>query len=734
MGVNGRIGVIIPELMDSMSSELICGISSEAGSHGYDVMIFSSIYNVMPDSKDSELIKGLYNIFRLALQTDIDGLIFSGSRFNCKELKDEFEELIKSAGIPCVVTDEMTDLFPYVFAVQDESIYRMTRHLIEQHSCRKIYFITGTEGDYVSEERKKGYLRAMSDSDLHGDDVRVFYGEFWKEKPRIIAEDIAAGRLEMPDAVVCASDTMAITVMQTLNEHGVHVPEDVAVTGYDGLWDAHMINSMLTTAGGREFQLGVMAVQKLLGIENGNIPEQYIHYSVSCGCGFRNMDMLRTGEYSVVNHLERRFRDDYAGRIYMASGLIASFGQAETPEELSRQIDGLAYTLLNVHCLDICLCEDWKFDFSSPENYRQTGYSDKMILFLSKRYGENEPDMYTFNTRSIIPALEKPHDPQIVVLSPLYYKKQVFGYQAAVFNDVQDICLDERYLHWCEAVSAGLDSLQNKLYIKHITRQFKELSVYDPATGLYNRRGMTERIPGFLKENSGERLCCIAVYCEEGRHSTAVDPYLITANAIRLSADSREMFCRVQDGIFVVIYPLSIEMTYEKRMEQIDEKMRYIQGGVSDPVLPVLITEHQDIRTSDPEELESLIEMMTESLLRRSQVHSESTVSYKTQLYQLRREIYAVPQNEWSTEYVINQISISRGYFLRLYKTEFGVSFHEDLISARMERAKWLLTHTEQKVQEIAYMCGYRSYEHFMRQFRRRCGCTALEYREKNEN
>ena len=39
----------------------------------------------------------------------------------------------------------------------------------------------------------------------------------------------------MPEAVICANDIMALTVMNVLTNHGICIPKDVIVTGFDGL-------------------------------------------------------------------------------------------------------------------------------------------------------------------------------------------------------------------------------------------------------------------------------------------------------------------------------------------------------------------------------------------------------------------------------------------------------------------------------------------------------------------
>ena len=95
-----------------------------------------------------------------------------------------------------------------------------------------------------------------------------------------------------------------------------------------------------------------------------------------------------------------------------------------------------------------------------------------------------------------------------------------------------------------------------------------------------------------------------------------------------------------------------------------------------------------------------------------------------------QRRIYAFPERDWNIDELCRSVGISRGYFQRNYKAQFGISCGEDIIQARMQRAKKLLADTTLTVQEIADQCGYKTPTHFMRQFKDYVGKTPTEYRK----
>ncbi len=112
---------------------------------------------------------------------------------------------------------------------------------------------------------------------------------------------------------------------------------------------------------------------------------------------------------------------------------------------------------------------------------------------------------------------------------------------------------------------------------------------------------------------------------------------------------------------------------------------------------------------------------------------SEHTSVHHSALRTLRAEIYRNPAQKCRISDFAVRVSLSPSHFQALYKAEFGVSCYEDVLTARIEMAKYYLTNTSFSVGRISELCGYDNDVHFIRQFRLREGITAGEYRRRNE-
>lgn len=166
---------------------------------------------------------------------------------------------------------------------------------------------------------------------------------------------------------------------------------------------------------------------------------------------------------------------------------------------------------------------------------------------------------------------------------------------------------------------------------------------------------------------------------------------------------------------------------------RLEEKLRYVQGDVLQLRMPSLVTECRSLQFDKISQAETLISEMQQEIVQKAEAAAIVAGSYKDAIYRMRREVFAKPEKEWSIAEAAGHIGISVSHFQRMYKSEFGTTFKEELITARIEKAKKLLRNTDLRVQEVADACGYNDYSHFIRQFKEKVGASALQYRKQKE-
>ncbi|MGN0606873.1 MAG: helix-turn-helix domain-containing protein, partial [Oscillospiraceae bacterium] len=733
MNAVGRIGLIVPEINSLLDHEFVNGVYEQAKLLGYDVIVYTGIFNSIRELRFDSYIAGLENIYTLVCTQKLDGIIYSAERFHADEVIEKIFEYLGQTDTPCLILGREHEKFPSFEAEEFSAMYDITSHLIKKHNCHKLYCITGIPEHKSSVERLRGFTEACIDSGIEINEKDILYGYFWKGVSEQIGRDIAENRLERPDAVVCANDVMAISLINSLTENGIRVPEDIAVTGFDGSWDSIVCSPSLTTVQGRDKKFGADCVCKLYEMITGhtctNIGfRQTIRYGKSCGCSVTDNDEIYLEEY-VVNMMQKNI-DKHT---FIATDIIHRISNSASLSELSQKIDEVGHIFGGVDWIDICLCEDWQADLNNPDNFRQYGYSDNMYLLLSKRYGDNEKSQYLYPTKDILPALNKPHEPHFIVITSLQCNGQIFGYVAMAYKDSRSINIEESYVLWCDAISNGLKMLQKRLYIDNFNRQLEKLDTADPVTGMLNKCGFlvhfSEIVNRYIVNEKHSVLVLITYYPYE---IGAIDLSSVIGDII-MNHCYNYLCAKIQERIFAIVLPIENNENETKSAEDI---IALIETSLCERFatkqIPEFVINISQIASSEVSAAENILDKGVTKLLDKVKALESNFMDYKEQIYRLRRNIISNSQLEWDIQQLADKMCISRSHLQRLYKQLFSISIKEDIISARIKRAMQFLSHTDMRIQEIAIQCGYNNENHFIRQFKEKTGITASYYRKQN--
>jgi DNA-binding LacI/PurR family transcriptional regulator len=139
-------------------------------------------------------------------------------------------------GFPFVVFGTRDTSFPFVAQANEQATAQIVGHLHEG-GCRRIAFISGERDGHANEDvsaRHRGYLKAMKKYKLPVDNRWQLAGDWSLASGHGIARELCASD-DRPDALIFASDRMALGALKGLHELGVRVPQDVSVVGFDNM-------------------------------------------------------------------------------------------------------------------------------------------------------------------------------------------------------------------------------------------------------------------------------------------------------------------------------------------------------------------------------------------------------------------------------------------------------------------------------------------------------------------
>ena len=710
-----RIALFTMNADTQYTQDLIRMIGKQAAAFGYHLLVFTHFVNY---DNISGHITGEENIYSILQMISLDGAILAGATYYNKKLLSLLETTLQKMHIPTVALDCESSIFPVCIQQSRTPFCMLTEHFIAEHGFRHLLCLTGTQGNIHAEQRAAGFRDALRKHGLPDDPACVIYGDFWLDSAEQLAGRIIRGEIARPQAVICGNDYMALQLSLTLMRSSIRVPEDIAVGGFDANPDIAHYHPALTTVANTYLQAGVQAVAMLHGMITGRQPEPLLltpalRIGETCGC-----HATHTQNAALI---QKHLVGAQHNMIFMHSAYSCAMSSAHTIWECGWTIAGNLYLLEQDSGMQICLNTDWETASAVPNAYRKDGYSTRMRLLLSR--GEDGNTDVT--GEEIIPnLLPECAEPRVHVFTPLHYQDRAFGLCVRHFVPEQTV-FEPYYGEYCQVISNTLERLRVAAVERQLQEQIERLSERDILTGLFSRKGLMKRLQTHFAEQCFAVLCEVSGLPAESAHEKK-QILVMFSQAVNLSCTNGELAARIAAERFVIIGKAeSADMPEQLVLNALHTNLRQLETHQG-----VALAGHMQHITGVGTDAAALVTELETKLSDRQ--NTESRQPYQAQFRALRERICEEPQAQWSAEEEAGRIGISLSHFQHIYREYHGISFHADLIHARLHLAKRLLRNTSLTVSEIAARCGYTDISYFMKVFHRQTGKTALEYRKEN--
>ncbi|MBR1855038.1 MAG: GGDEF domain-containing protein [Lachnospiraceae bacterium] len=517
-----RLAVITMNMDNAYSVEILRGILEEAKICGCDIAIFNAFIN------QDELIEhnvGQFNIYNLANLKLFDGVIFLSNLIKGHAVYDKTIDRLKKAEIPVVSVDTPLPDFYYVGAENYRSMKAIVEHFIKHHGFTRINCVSGPPYNPDAEIRLKAYKDALKENGLPVEEERISMGIFSHQNGREAAAELlkrAKEGEELPQAIVCGNDDIAVGVSMELQEHGVRVPQDVAVSGFDNGFEA--INSVprLTTVDRPLADMGRKAVLKIWQILDGKVtavsellPSVPI-FAGSCGCEFV---LSGKGEDIRLKYLKMTelFERYLVRNTFMTEELNDSTSFDDMLKRLKGYVDVLGANRF-YYCLDSGLVQYLRLaDKSGSESplasrLRTDGYAPVMSVVLAYEKGEFV-EYEDFPTSEMLPGVDTSQDEaNVFVFSPVHFRDRCYGY--VVVEGSEFVLNSMLYRNWLVNMTNGLESIRKQANLQRTLRQVDKLYVTDPLTGLYNRSGFARHTADSFRVCAREKVSVMILFAD----------------------------------------------------------------------------------------------------------------------------------------------------------------------------------------------------------------------------
>jgi len=260
---SSTIGIIIPDISNQFYPEIVRGCEDVANIYNYNIMLCNADLDVDKEMESLRILK----------EKMIDGVIYMSN-----SIENNVISLIKELEMPIVLveTTDTEGIFPSVTIDNVMAAADAVKYLINKGN-KKIAYV-GTTIDKINALTKRyiGYKKGLEESGIDLVEELTYFGGV-KARDGYRGINTILDKVNEIDGVFCASDEIAMGVINALRDRGIKVPEDIDVMGFDDIYSASVFYPKLTTIAQPMYDMGSVSMRMLIKSIN-DLPVDEKHF------------------------------------------------------------------------------------------------------------------------------------------------------------------------------------------------------------------------------------------------------------------------------------------------------------------------------------------------------------------------------------------------------------------------------------------------------------------------
>ena len=577
--MNKRIAVFTNGFSNEFVEHVVTGLQKKAAEDGVDIFVFVT-YCAAGDNELQN--KCQLNIFHLPDPEDFDGAVMLTNTYNFPDEQERVCARFQRAGVPMLSLEVEVPGMSCIKTENYNGVRDLATHLVEHHNAKKIIFVNGIEGNVENQIRRQALIDVLEE---HGIELfDEFKCDFGFYTAFLTMQWYLEDGKELPDAIVCANDNMALGINSCLNEHGYSVPDDVLLTGFDMTKDGQLNFPILATVSRGWEKFGETAYEKLkyqISHPDERFTEEYQSYFVpseSCGCPAseeaKNNRFSAVSNYTFEN-LQKSIIDIFFQRMQIPLSMAV-----KKEDFLEKGIKNSA----DVPQLgpDYCLCTEPEFFETDDDQYpeRIRGYSSHMDILYELRGGKRMP-LRSFDSKELYPGYShKEGESNLYIFVPMNYLNFIIGFIA--MKNAPKLLFNLDLGMFVNNLNSLLFSMRRNIFSERKTMELKKIYMSDALSGMYNRMGCEKVLYDYISSRKEQNKKSILVFADIDRMKTINDVYghlngdfAIKATAETFKSCSPEgwLFGRYGGDEFIAVGPLPESEDIEQLIKKLSDTM-----------------------------------------------------------------------------------------------------------------------------------------------------------------
>ncbi len=475
------IALCVSRVQDNLTNKYIMALQEAVSDKGYRLFVYNTNTVVTEDNYENDVQTKVYDLIDYDI---VDAVII----LNVIQNESVINMLVERARAHDVLTIVVGESYAGCVNIKfdyENGFAEVVRHMVCHHKYKKFHFMAGLKGDVYSEQRMNAFKMVLEENGLPFDSSMVSYGDYWTTPTeKAMIELIETDNL--PEVVVCANDKMAIAVCNILETYGIRVPEDVAVTGFDGVFEVLFSTPRITTVETEYTSIAEKTAEILQRAESlkGKTETVLVPLRMCIGqsCGCNGASAVNASEY-LLDMDDRFFR--YIKEDIELSRVIAQVQRCENAAQVMEPMK--TYIFYEFACMVEKECLDETINPTQRIEHERGRERDMYVLFDCRDYEQKEP--YLMGSKKIIPQLESVLDMnRVLIFSTLHHLDVELGY-VCFFYATMEQGNYTKVPQTMNALNNAIGGFRTTRHKQYLMNQINEMYRIDTLTGLRNRRG-----------------------------------------------------------------------------------------------------------------------------------------------------------------------------------------------------------------------------------------------------
>ncbi|KNZ42700.1 LacI family DNA-binding transcriptional regulator [Acetobacterium bakii] len=263
------IGIMIPDITNPYYTEIVRGAEDVCGIYNYNIILTNTDF-------DPEKERKALNVL---IEKQCDGIIYVGKDLS-EEMQKELIDAPSEVVLGCI--PDNSGFLSGVLINNELAAYELAIEILKMGHRKFLLFFDEVEEGYISQERKKGFLKAFKEQNVEFDASRTLYGKLGLTGGYHMMEQAINSGIDFT-CVFCFNDQIALGAIRYAEEQGKKIPADISICGFNNFWIAEWTRPQITTVAQPMYDIGAIATRmliKMCGKEEQAVKNVFVPHEV----------------------------------------------------------------------------------------------------------------------------------------------------------------------------------------------------------------------------------------------------------------------------------------------------------------------------------------------------------------------------------------------------------------------------------------------------------------------